>query len=164
MKKGFTLIELLVVVLIIGIISAIALPRYLAAVEKSRTSEALVVAKAILDAEQRYKQANPEDGSCVSSRYDIADVDLKGGVWSSESEYDTKTFRYNLTTLCSDGYITVTREDGTISGNSYSSAGGRLYSVKFYTEDSGHSPKIDCTPASSADEDSETICRFFENL
>lgn len=53
MKKGFTLIELLVVVLVIGILAAIAIPGYQGAVDKSRYSSLMPVAKNIKDAQER---------------------------------------------------------------------------------------------------------------
>ena len=51
-KKAFTLIELLVVVLIIGILAAIALPKYEKAVVKSRFAEAMMNLKTIYEADK----------------------------------------------------------------------------------------------------------------
>ncbi len=61
-KRAFTLIELLVVVLIIGILSAIALPMYENAVRKSRVAEAMVVLKQFTDAQDIYFLSSEDTG------------------------------------------------------------------------------------------------------
>ncbi len=64
--KAFTLIELLVVVLIIGILSAIALPQYSQAVEKSRAAEALSNLGSFGRALDIWKLGNPDKCRCFT--------------------------------------------------------------------------------------------------
>ena len=60
MKRAFTLIELLVVVLIIGILSAIALPQYQKAVMKTRYATLKNLTRSLADAQQLYHLANDQ--------------------------------------------------------------------------------------------------------
>ena len=78
-NKGFTLIELLVVVLIIGILTAMALPQYFKAVERSRMSEAEQLLRSISEAQQRkYLQINK-----FATDYRGLDVAPKGSTGTS---------------------------------------------------------------------------------
>ena len=91
--RAFTLIELLVVVLIIGILSAIALPQYRKAVERAHAAEAKIMLRAIANAHQVYYMAN---GTYAN---DLEDLDIKvpGSDLDSLLSKQTENFRYGPT-------------------------------------------------------------------
>ena len=92
-QSGFTLIELLVVVLIIGILSAVALPQYQKAVEKARVTEVVTNVRAFITAVDLLLL---ENGGYPSTEMGLQDMSIKlsGGSYNARGDFETKNFSY----------------------------------------------------------------------
>ena len=89
-EKAFTLIELLVVVLIIGILAAVALPKYEMAVMRSRYATLKANVNALMDAEKIYYMANGE----YTNDMEALSIDLTGCTLSNDKRTCTYPWGY----------------------------------------------------------------------
>ena len=114
-RAGFTLVELAVVIVIIGVLAAFGVPRFIKSVERSKAAEAFEYLASVRTAQERYQA---QYGTYATN---VADLDIK----STPPKYFTVpvTFSASATTLQDSWTLTLTRTG--------SSAGYGAYTVIF---------------------------------
>lgn len=153
MKQGFTLIELLVVVLIIGVLSAIALPQYSTAIEKSRSAEALTTIGAIRQAVERYYYSHNDSWPSSWSDLDI-DVPMVGS--TAKGKYFSYYFSGSGTTAS-----IVAKRDGLSAAETFAlktvltDSGSTITAMRCCTTNTDNSST--CTAPTSGTK-AETFC------
>jgi len=122
------LIELLVVVLIIGILAAIALPKYLVSVERSRADSALITLSSLERAMMLYVDTHgyPSQNTGTDQLWDNLDFNTDLPYQGNGYRCDDN-FRYSLTFQTGIAYIQAQR----LIGKSKTCGGYPSYSIMY---------------------------------
>lgn len=129
--KGFTLTELMAVVIIIAVMSAMASGSYKKAVERSRISDGLLAASAVMEAVNRFHADHFTETNSTYPKMKQLDISFANQkACTTASDYCVKT-KYFETTIIKSGttiYIDAKRMKGATAGD---------YTIRVYPSDFG---------------------------
>ncbi len=80
-NQGFTLLEIIIVIIIVGVLAALALPKFFQTIENSRVAEAFTNLNAVNQAMQRCQLTTGDYNQCddLTADVDIADPNSAAG-------------------------------------------------------------------------------------
>jgi len=113
-RKGFTLVELAVVIVIIGVLAAFGVPRFLKSVERSKAAEAYAFLSAVRSSQERYLAQYGEYST------DISKLDIQ---YPNPAYFTVGTVGPGTGTIKNSWSLTLTRTGA--------SAGYGAYTVTF---------------------------------
>lgn len=132
-QKGFTLIELMIVVVIIGILAALAIPRFMQATTKAKQSEAKGLLKQIYTMERTYRQERNTYGD-----NGVAIASLTGGTFPEIGVEVMITAVYGYSIVAAANTFTATAaanldDDATVDTWTIDQAGTLLNTINDVT-------------------------------
>jgi len=116
-KKGFTLVELVVVIAILGILAAIAVPKFTDVTANAKKAAAESEHKVIVSAFQMFQAASPTNVLPASKTEVAAYLDIKDTATGTDAgtKYITKNATHTIDWTAGKITTTVTGVSGTIA-------------------------------------------------
>jgi prepilin-type N-terminal cleavage/methylation domain-containing protein len=114
--KGFTLVELMVVIVIVGILAAVAIPKFLDATNKAKASEFPMELNGIYTGEMAYQVEKSTYATTLAHLKDSGCIDVPG---------TSRWFKYQIPQANSSSYV-ASAKINTIFGATKATDSGAL--------------------------------------